>query len=204
MPSALPTWRGRQCRSQVSLENQYQIDITVWLRCHVRFMAGFNGSSKNDLFPPRHAKNVCFNEKKTVAKDYFMEITSFDQFLWKYIYIFLQIKTILSGFIIRGYLGKWTLIIKTITLVLAVSSGLSLGKEGPLVHVACCCANILCHFFTKYRQNEAKRREVRGTGKEIRRGGMEWCRDKENGVWDRVKERFQGMQRVFYILDQNL
>lgn len=56
-----------------------------------------------------------------------------------------EIKTILSGFIIRGYLGKWTLIIKTITLVLAVSSGLSLGKEGPLVHVACCCANILCH-----------------------------------------------------------
>lgn len=72
-----------------------------------------------------------------------------------------QIKTILSGFIIRGYLGKWTLIIKTITLVLAVSSGLSLGKEGPLVHVACCCGNILCHLFTKYRKNEAKRREVK-------------------------------------------
>ncbi|XP_008318703.1 H(+)/Cl(-) exchange transporter 5 isoform X1 [Cynoglossus semilaevis] len=71
-----------------------------------------------------------------------------------------EIKTILSGFIIRGYLGKWTLITKTITLVLAVSSGLSLGKEGPLVHVACCCANILCHLFTKYRKNEAKRREV--------------------------------------------
>ncbi|KAM6949443.1 H(+)/Cl(-) exchange transporter 5 [Aplochiton taeniatus] len=71
-----------------------------------------------------------------------------------------EIKTILSGFIIRGYLGKWTLVIKTITLVLAVSSGLSLGKEGPLVHVACCCGNILCHLFTKYRRNEAKRREV--------------------------------------------
>ncbi|TRY76018.1 hypothetical protein DNTS_010916 [Danionella cerebrum] len=71
-----------------------------------------------------------------------------------------EIKTILSGFIIRGYLGKWTLMVKTITLVLAVSSGLSLGKEGPLVHVACCCGNILCHLFTKYRKNEAKRREV--------------------------------------------
>lgn len=76
----------------------------------------------------------------------------------------LQIKTILSGFIIRGYLGKWTLIIKTITLVLAVSSGLSLGKEGPLVHVACCCGNILCHCFNKYRKNEAKRREVMTDG----------------------------------------
>ncbi|CAO2623187.1 H(+)/Cl(-) exchange transporter 5 [Lemmus lemmus] len=70
-----------------------------------------------------------------------------------------EIKTILSGFIIRGYLGKWTLVIKTITLVLAVSSGLNLGKEGPLVHVACCCGNILCHCFNKYRKNEAKRRE---------------------------------------------
>lgn len=77
----------------------------------------------------------------------------------------LQIKTILSGFIIRGYLGKWTLLIKTITLVLAVSSGLSLGKEGPLVHVACCCGNILCHLFTKYRKNEAKRREVSPEGR---------------------------------------
>ncbi|KAJ3584935.1 hypothetical protein NHX12_013658 [Muraenolepis orangiensis] len=58
-----------------------------------------------------------------------------------------EIKTILSGFIIRGYLGKWTLLIKTITLVLAVASGLSLGKEGPLVHVACCCGNIFSYLF---------------------------------------------------------
>lgn len=90
-----------------------------------------------------------------------------------------QIKTILSGFIIRGYLGKWTLIIKTITLVLAVSSGLSLGKEGPLVHVACCCGNILCHLFTKYRKNEAKRREVRRGTRVVRllrrRGDDGWA-----------------------------
>lgn len=72
-----------------------------------------------------------------------------------------QIKTILSGFIIRGYLGKWTLMIKTITLVLAVASGLSLGKEGPLVHVACCCGNIFSYLFPKYSKNEAKKREVR-------------------------------------------
>uniref|UniRef100_A0A8C7QTC7 Chloride channel protein n=1 Tax=Oncorhynchus mykiss TaxID=8022 RepID=A0A8C7QTC7_ONCMY len=71
-----------------------------------------------------------------------------------------EIKTILSGFIIRGYLGKWTLLIKTVTLVLAVSSGLSLGKEGPLVHVACCCGNLFCSLFSKYSKNEGKRREV--------------------------------------------
>ncbi|RXM32702.1 H(+)/Cl(-) exchange transporter 4 [Acipenser ruthenus] len=70
-----------------------------------------------------------------------------------------EIKTILSGFIIRGYLGKWTLLIKTVTLVLAVSSGLSLGKEGPLVHVACCCGNLFSGLFSKYSKNEAKRRE---------------------------------------------
>lgn len=50
--------------------------------------------------------------------------------------------------------------IKTITLVLAVASGLSLGKEGPLVHVACCCGNIFSYLFPKYSTNEAKKREV--------------------------------------------
>ena len=58
----------------------------------------------------------------------------------------LQVKTILSGFIIRGYLGAWTLLVKSVGMVLAVGAGLSLGKEGPLVHVACCCGNL----FTRY------------------------------------------------------
>ncbi|KAK7464020.1 hypothetical protein BaRGS_00037984 [Batillaria attramentaria] len=59
-----------------------------------------------------------------------------------------EIKTILSGFIIRGYLGKWTLLIK------------SVGKEGPFVHVACCCGNIFSYLFPKYGRNEAKKREI--------------------------------------------
>lgn len=71
-----------------------------------------------------------------------------------------EVKTILSGFIIRGYLGKWTLLIKSVTSPLAVASGLSLGKEGPLVHVACCCGNIFARLFPKYGRNEAKKREV--------------------------------------------
>ena len=71
-----------------------------------------------------------------------------------------QIKTILSGFIIRGYLGKWTLLIKSVGMMLAVSAGLSLGKEGPFVHVACCCGNIFSYLFPKYGRNEAKKREV--------------------------------------------
>lgn len=39
-----------------------------------------------------------------------------------------EIKTILSGFVIRGYLGSWTLAVKSVGLFLAVASGLSLGK----------------------------------------------------------------------------
>ena len=71
-----------------------------------------------------------------------------------------QIKTILSGFIIRGYLGRWTLIIKSVSMMLAVSAGLSLGKEGPLVHVASCCGNFFSYVFAKFSKNEAKKREV--------------------------------------------
>lgn len=71
-----------------------------------------------------------------------------------------EIKTILSGFIIRGYLGKWTLLIKSVGIMLAVASGLSLGKEGPMVHMACCTGNILAYLFPKYGRNEAKKREI--------------------------------------------
>ena len=44
--------------------------------------------------------------------------------------------------------------------MLAVSAGLSLGKEGPLVHVASCCGNFFSYVFAKYHKNEAKKREV--------------------------------------------
>lgn len=71
-----------------------------------------------------------------------------------------EIKTILSGFIIRGYLGKWTLLIKAVGIMLAVASGLSLGKEGPMVHMACCIGNIISYMFPKYGKNEAKKREI--------------------------------------------
>eukprot|EP01134_Creolimax_fragrantissima_P008078 CFRG8078T1 len=71
-----------------------------------------------------------------------------------------EVKTILSGFIIRRYLGLSTLFIKSVGLTLAVGSGLSLGKEGPLVHVACCVGNVFSRLFYKYRTNEAKKREI--------------------------------------------
>ena len=71
-----------------------------------------------------------------------------------------EVKVILSGFIIRGFLGLRTLVIKTIGLILSVASGLSLGKEGPYVHIATCVGNVACRMFEKYHNNDAKRREI--------------------------------------------
>jgi chloride channel 3/4/5 len=61
--------------------------------------------------------------------------------------------------------------------MLSVSAGLNLGKEGPMVHIACCIGkqvtgypetflkfvvlgNILSYLFPKYGKNEAKKREI--------------------------------------------
>lgn len=71
-----------------------------------------------------------------------------------------EVKVILSGFVVHGYLGVQTLVLKTLALVLSVASGLSLGKEGPYVHIATCVGNIACRFFPKYHHNDGKRREV--------------------------------------------
>ena len=71
-----------------------------------------------------------------------------------------EVKTILSGFIIHGFLGIHTLFVKAVGLTLAVATGLNLGKEGPFVHIASCTANILTRLFPKFRYSEAKRREA--------------------------------------------
>lgn len=71
-----------------------------------------------------------------------------------------EVKVILSGFVLHGYLGLKTLVVKTFGLILSVASGLSLGKEGPFVHVATCVGNIACRLFDKYNHNDAKRREM--------------------------------------------
>lgn len=71
-----------------------------------------------------------------------------------------EVRVILSGFVLHGFLGLRTLIIKSLGLILSVASGLSLGKEGPYVHIATCVGNIACRLFTKYDRNDGKRREV--------------------------------------------
>nr|POF17097.1 h(+)/cl(-) exchange transporter 3 [Quercus suber] len=71
-----------------------------------------------------------------------------------------EIKTVLGGFVMRRFLGSWTLAAKSLGLCLAVASGMWLGKEGPLVHVACCCANLFMKLFDGINHNEARKREV--------------------------------------------
>ncbi|KAK4983843.1 hypothetical protein LTR50_006970 [Elasticomyces elasticus] len=71
-----------------------------------------------------------------------------------------EVKVILSGFVLHGYLGVKTLVAKTLALSLSVGSGLSIGKEGPYVHIATCVGNVACRLFPKYNHNDGKRREV--------------------------------------------
>jgi len=71
-----------------------------------------------------------------------------------------EIKCIIGGFVMKGFLGFWTLVIKAICLPLAIASGLSVGKEGPSVHYATCVGNVISRFFDKYKQSASKTREI--------------------------------------------
>ncbi|ODV97265.1 hypothetical protein PACTADRAFT_49004 [Pachysolen tannophilus NRRL Y-2460] len=71
-----------------------------------------------------------------------------------------EVKTILSGFIIRKFLGTWTLLCKSTALVLAIASGMALGKEGPYVHLSTCIGNICCRLFTSINTNELEKRQI--------------------------------------------
>ncbi|CCJ29114.1 unnamed protein product [Pneumocystis jirovecii] len=71
-----------------------------------------------------------------------------------------EIKIILSGFVMHRFLGKWTLIIKSLSVCLSIASGLWIGKEGPLIHIACCCADFFFKIFSTAKENQAKKREI--------------------------------------------
>ncbi|ORX61491.1 voltage gated chloride channel [Hesseltinella vesiculosa] len=71
-----------------------------------------------------------------------------------------EIKCIIAGFVMRGFLGGWTLVMKSIGLTMSVASNLSIGKEGPSVHMACCVGNVISRSFQKFRSSKAEMREI--------------------------------------------
>ncbi|TFK44275.1 Cl-channel protein [Crucibulum laeve] len=71
-----------------------------------------------------------------------------------------EIKCILAGFVMQGFLGFATFFIKSITLPMVIASGLSVGKEGPSVHVACCIGSLVAGMFSRFRQSQSKMREI--------------------------------------------
>lgn len=71
-----------------------------------------------------------------------------------------EVKTILSGFVIRRFLGSYTLFAKTIALILAIASGMSLGKEGPYVHLATCVGNVMTRLFPFINNNDILKKQI--------------------------------------------
>uniref|UniRef100_A0A7S1VEG5 Chloride channel protein n=1 Tax=Sexangularia sp. CB-2014 TaxID=1486929 RepID=A0A7S1VEG5_9EUKA len=52
-----------------------------------------------------------------------------------------EMKAILSGVVVSRYLSSRTLLAKAVGLVAALGAGLTIGREGPYVHIACIVAS---------------------------------------------------------------
>ncbi|VDO36834.1 unnamed protein product [Haemonchus placei] len=76
-------------------------------------------------------------------------------------------KTVLRGVVLKEYLTIRTLISKIIGLTLSLGTGLPIGKEGPLVHIASVVANQLNRFLSTpdgVFQNESRANEFLAAG----------------------------------------
>jgi chloride channel 3/4/5 len=71
-----------------------------------------------------------------------------------------EIKTILGGFIIHGFFSLKTMVVKSISLSLALASGLCIGKEAVMIHLACCVGHNIQLLFPAYKDNEVRKRQI--------------------------------------------
>lgn len=72
----------------------------------------------------------------------------------------LEIKCIAGGFDLHGFLDAPVLVLKSVCLPLAIALGLSLGKEGPLVHYAVCVGHCVAALCIRHRAAAWRRREI--------------------------------------------
>ena len=77
-----------------------------------------------------------------------------------------EIKSILSGVVLPRYLSYRTFVAKSLGLTFALIGGLSIGREGPFVHICGIIASQLSKikFFNRVRKNEALRFQLLGAG----------------------------------------
>ncbi|GMH67256.1 hypothetical protein TL16_g04633 [Triparma laevis f. inornata] len=73
-----------------------------------------------------------------------------------------EVKTLLDGSYKRALVTPRTIVAKSVGLTLAISAGLSVGKEGPFVHIAVSIADTLMRMtpFRHLAKNDAKRLEI--------------------------------------------
>jgi len=50
--------------------------------------------------------------------------------------------------------------LKAIGAPFSVATGMSLGKEGPFVHIAACVGTMVANWFPKYRENGKQYRDI--------------------------------------------
>eukprot|EP00050_Salpingoeca_kvevrii_P002293 m.190502 g.190502 ORF g.190502 m.190502 type:complete len:763 (+) comp10582_c0_seq3:734-3022(+) len=62
-----------------------------------------------------------------------------------------EMKTILSGVMLYKFLSSRTLLAKVLSLSLGLAAGLSIGREGPFLHIACIVANQLAQHVPLFR-----------------------------------------------------
>ncbi|CAJ0955481.1 unnamed protein product, partial [Mesorhabditis belari] len=80
-----------------------------------------------------------------------------------------EVKVIMHGFKMDGYLTLRTLIAKMVGLTLAMGGGLPIGKEGPFVHIGAIVATLLSKItascqYSAFFSNEGREMEMLSTG----------------------------------------